>query len=309
MKIKIKLKLTICLLFIIPSITRAQTDIQMSQHMFNRTTYNPAATGASRYVNIYGYWRDQWQGFTGAPQTMYLTANSYFETMKSGLGLVLMKDKIGFERNLIFKLSYAYHVYISSRSYISLGINAGVLSRNIDWAKKQLSNPDPNLPDEMENKWTSDFDFGIEYNMERFTAGLSLTHLNRTANKATYSDMGHHFYGYVKYKFGMGVDFELTPALFAQNSKKSTHIEGNLLLHYRNKAWIGASYRMDEKLSSEAVVGIIGIDLIDFLRIGYSFDYNIGPIGSNSNNTHEIMLGIRIDRPKKIYSRSPRFFE
>lgn len=121
--------------------------------------------------------------------------------------------------------------------------------------------------------------------------------------------MGHHFYGYVKYKLGLGIDFELTPALFAQNSKKSTHIEGNLLLHYRNKAWIGTSYRMDEKLNSEAVVGIIGIDLIDFLRIGYSFDYNIGPINAYSNNTHEIMLGIRLDKPKKIYSRSPRFFE
>ncbi|MDR2653338.1 MAG: type IX secretion system membrane protein PorP/SprF [Prevotellaceae bacterium] len=304
-----KVKLIIFLTLIIPIKTIAQTDIQTSQHMFNRTTYNPSVTGASQYINIYGHWRDQWQGFSEAPQTMYLTANRYFKEIKSGLGIAAIKDKIGFERNMLFKLSYAYHVYLSSNSYLSLGFSAGVLNRNIDWTKKQITDPDPNLPNEMENKWTANFDFGIEYNMERFTVGLSVTHLNRSAKSATYNNMGHHFYGYVKYKFELGADFELTPALFAQNSKKSTHLEGNLLLHYRNRAWIGASYRMDEKLNSESVVGIIGIDLMDFLRIGYSFDYNIGHIGKYSNNTHEIMLGIRLARVQKVYARSPRFFE
>jgi type IX secretion system PorP/SprF family membrane protein len=277
--------------------------------MFNRTTYNPASTGASRYINIYGHWRDQWQGFSGAPQTMYFTANAYFQNMRSGLGLVVIKDKIGFEQSMSFKLSYAYHVHLTSSSYLSLGLNAGILNRNIDWTKKQIEQPDPTLPSETENKWRADFDFGVEYNMERFTAGVSLTHLHRTATDATSINVGHHFYGYVKYKFGLGVDFDLVPALFAQNSKKSTHMESNLILFYRNKAWIGASYRVDDKFKSESIVGIVGIDLMDFLRISYSFDYNIGAIGKVANNTHEIMLGIRLARPQKIYAKSPRFFE
>jgi type IX secretion system PorP/SprF family membrane protein len=277
--------------------------------MFNRTTYNPAVTGASRYVNVYGHWRYQWQGFKGAPRTMYFSANSYFKEINSGLGLVAINDKIGFERNMTFKLSYAYHVYVSSDSYISLGISGGVLNKNIDWDKKQVTEPDPDLPTGKENKLTADFDFGVEYNMERFTLGLSVTHLNRTAHKSAYNNMGHHFYGYVKYKFVLGVDFDLVPALFVQNSKKSTHMEGNVLLYYRNRAWIGASYRVNDKFNSESVVGIAGIDLMNSLRISYSFDYNIGQIGKYSNNTHEIMLGIRFNRPQRVYSKSPRFFE
>jgi type IX secretion system PorP/SprF family membrane protein len=304
-----KIKLIIFLTLVATVTAFAQNDIQASQHMFNRTMYNPAVTGASKYINFYGNWRDQWQGFDEAPQTIYFTASGYFKEIKSGFGMVAIKDKIGFERNMVFKLSYAYHVYLSSSAYLSLGISVGVLNRNIDWEKKQTVEPDPNLPSELENKWSANFDFGIEYNMERFTAGLSVTHLSKIANKANYRNMGHHFYGYVKYKFGLGVDFELTPSLFAQNSRKSTHIEGNLLLHYRSKAWIGASYRMDEKLSSESVVGMVGIDLMNFLRIGYSFDYNIGQIGEYSNNTHEIMLGIRLSRPNKYNPKSPRFFE
>jgi type IX secretion system PorP/SprF family membrane protein len=279
--------------------------------MFNRTTYNPASTGASRYINIYGHWRDQWQGFSGAPQTMYITAHSYFPELKSGLGVVAVNDKIGFEKNMLFKLSYAYHIKLASDSYISLGLSAGVLNRNIDWLQAVPGGGDVShtIPKEPENKWTADFDFGVEYNRERLTLGLSVTHLNRTADEAVYTNMGHHFYGYVKYKLGLGVDFDLVPALFAQNSKKSTHIESNLLLHYRNKAWVGVSYRVDDKIKSESVITMLGLDLLDFLRVGYSFDYNIGEIGESANNTHEIMLGIRINRPQKVYGKSPRFFE
>jgi type IX secretion system PorP/SprF family membrane protein len=306
----IQIKIIMILILILPVITFGQTDIQSSQHMFDRITYNPASTGASRYINIYGHLRDQWQGFNGGPQTMYLTGHAYSPNLKSGIGLIIVKDKLGdLEHNSLLKISYAYHLYLTQNSYLSLGLNAGILNKNIDWVKKQLEEPDSNLPNYVEDKIVADFDFGMEYNMENFTAGVSVTHLTRKRDKQPGSAMIRHFYGYVKYKLVLGVDFDLEPALFAQNNKKSTHIEGNMLLHYRNKAWIGASYRMDEKLDSESVVVMAGIDLMDFLRIGYSFDYNIGQIGKYANNTHEVMLGIRLHRPQKIYSKSPRFFE
>jgi type IX secretion system PorP/SprF family membrane protein len=299
--------LTVILIFSVLSLI-GQTDIQMSQHMLNRTTYNPASTGASRYVNIYGHWRDQWQGFgDAAPHTIFLTAHSYFNELKSGFGIIALKDQIGFERSMMFKIAYAYHVHLTSNSYISLGLNGGLLNRHIDWDKSTI----PELTG-IESRWTADFDFGIEYNVERFTAGLSLTHLSKTAERATYGDMGHHYYGYLKYKFPISFDLEIVPSVFAQNSKKSTHMEINTLLYYRSKAWIGGSYRMDDKFESESVVGIAGIDISNKFRLSYSFDYNIGKTGkknAHANNTHEIMLGIRLSRPQHIYAKTPRFFE
>jgi type IX secretion system PorP/SprF family membrane protein len=244
---------------------------------------------------------------------MFLTAHSYFNELKSGFGIVALKDQLGYERNMLFKIAYAYHVHLSSNSYISLGLNGGVLNRYLDYTKAKPSDPAaPTIPTEPVNKWTADFDFGVEYNMERFTIGVSLTHLNRTSDEAAFNNMGHHFYGYVKYKFPISFDLELVPSLFAQNSKQSTHLEGNVLLYYRNKAWIGASYRVDDKFESESVVGIIGIDLLSKFRLSYSFDYNVGKLKDRdvgSNNTHEIMLGIRISRPQHIYAKTPRFFE
>ena len=291
-----------------------QTDIQMSQHMLNRTTYNPASTGASRYINIYGHWRDQWQGFGSyAPQTIFLTAHSYFNELKSGFGIVAVKDKLGFERNMLFKVAYAYHVHLTSNSYISLGLNGGVLNRYVDWTKARPGEDGGStIPTEPTNKWTADFDFGLEYNMERLTVGASVTHLNHTADEATYNNMGHHFYGYLKYKFPISFDFELVPALCAQNSKNSTHLEASALLYYRNSAWIGAGFRADEKFEAESLVGIVGFDLMNKFRLSYSFDYNLGKLKEDdvrTNNTHEVMLGIRLSRPQHIYAKTPRFFE
>jgi type IX secretion system PorP/SprF family membrane protein len=194
-------------------------------------------------------------------------------------------------------------------------LNGGVLNRHFDWQNTVLPDKDGQpvpVPTEPKNNWTADFDFGIEYNMERLTVGASVTHLNRTADEATHINMGHHFYGYVKYKFSLGFDFDLVPALFAQNSKKSTHLEVSTLLFYRNTAWIGAGYRCDEKFESESVVGIVGLDINNTFRIGYSFDYNVAKLKTKDagmNNTHEIMLGIRLSRPQHIYAKTPRFFE
>jgi len=290
-----------------------QTDIQMSQHMLNRTTYNPASTGASRYINIYGHWRDQWVGFPDAPTTIFLTAHGYFSEMKSGFGIIALKDNVGYEDNLMFKLAYAYHIHFSSNSYLSLGLNGGILNRRIDWRKAVTAERDEGtIPTELESKLRADFDFGIEYNMERFTVGLSATHINHTADEAKNGDMGHHFYGYLKYIFSLNFDFDLVPSLFAQNSKKSTHLELSTLLYYRNRAWIGGGYRCDEKFDSESVVGILGIDLSNKFRLSYSFDYNIGKIGNkdvSTRNTHEVMLGIRLARPMNVYAKTPRFFE
>jgi type IX secretion system PorP/SprF family membrane protein len=171
-----------------------------------------------------------------------------------------------------------------------------VVNKNVEWNYAIEQEQDNILPTEPECKWKADFDFGLEYNTERFQAGLSVRHLSKRANDAHRINMGQHFYGYLRYNFPRKNNFSLSATAFAQNSKKSTHIESNLVLFYRRTMWVGAGYRCDEKLEPESLVGMIGVNLLGFLKLGYSFDFNIGKIGKYSNNTHEIMLGIKISR-------------
>ena len=53
-----------------PLISTAQNDIQLSQQLFNRVYYNPAAAGASQYINGILFARQQWVGFPQAPRTL-----------------------------------------------------------------------------------------------------------------------------------------------------------------------------------------------------------------------------------------------
>jgi hypothetical protein len=78
----------------------------MSQHIFNRSLYNPASTEISGDINIFGHWRDQWQGWYGAPRTVAMSANGYIPSWKLGLGLMILNDKLGLEHDIQCKFTY-----------------------------------------------------------------------------------------------------------------------------------------------------------------------------------------------------------
>ena len=75
-------------------------------------------------------------------------------------------------------------------------------------------------------------------------------------------------------------------------------------MYYGGKFWAGASYRY-----KESIVGLIGVDITQNIRIGYSYDYNSGAIKSYSSGSHEILLLGSFNLQKSsIPSKSPRFF-
>lgn len=289
---------------------RAQTDIQLSQHMFNRMNYNPAVTGASDYVNISGYIRDQWAGWEGAPKSQMLTVHNYFDAFRSGLGLVILHDAIGLEKSVNAKINYAYHVYLSRDSYLSLGLGIGVLYRFFD---RQQILPDDihdeELPMDIENKTYADFDFGMEFNYRHFRAGISITHLTRSAKENSVLVAGRHFYSFLRYKFPVAFRWELEPSVFVQVNKMFVHSEINVLVHYNRRFWYGTSFRVDRSMKPESIVPMAGIDISPSFRVGYSYDVNLGNLRNYSEGTHEIVVGIRIRKDRYRYSKSPRFFE
>ena len=85
-------------------------------------------------------------------------------------------------------------------------------------------------------------------------------------------------------------------------------MEANLMAFYQKRYWLGAAYRVSEKFKGESVVGMLGLYITDFLRLGYAYDLNVGNIGSYSSGSHEIMLGFRIKPQTRSYNKTPRLF-
>lgn len=310
-------KALVLLLALLPMWVYGQTDIQMSQQLFSRINYNPAATGASNYVNMFLLARQQWVGFNDAPRTQVFNAHNYFENIRSGVGLTINNDKLGLMNNINAKLAYAYHIHFGdNKSYLSLGLSGGILYKKFDWSKaiaEQQNDPTLESYRDKKNQLSPDFDFGIEFNTEKFQIGVSTTHLNnitKEVDKINLLQSNRHIYAYSKYIFDLNREWKLVPTVMAINNQNTFSFEGNAMAYYKERFWFGASYRMSEEGKSESLIGIVGLFVTDFLRLGYSYDFNVGALKSYSSGTHEIMLSVRLSKGDSYGGRkSPRFFE
>jgi type IX secretion system PorP/SprF family membrane protein len=83
---------------------------------------------------------------------------------------------------------------------------------------------------------------------------------------------------------------ELLPSVFAFSDGKVIQLTITSLVRYNKKLWGGVSYR-----AGDALIGIIGLELFNGIRIGYSYDYTISDIGKTSSGSHEFMINYCFD--------------
>ena len=278
------------------SVSFGQQDPQFSQNMFNRLYPNPASAGTNEAICGTLIYRDQWDKFGGGPKTAVFGVESPVEVLHGGLGLSVLSDKPLNQKNLNIKLAYSYHLDLGSGK-LGIGLDAGLLQRGYGNDFNAIDPDDPLVKSGTGSKF--DLGAGLYYKSDKFYVGASATHL--TGGKIEYTDDAKvevvpHFY------FMGGVDFDLTPSLklkpslFIKSDAKETQADINANLHIKDKVWIGASYRLQD-----AIVLMAGINIIENLRLGYSYDITTSKLKGYHSGTHEIMLGYcYVIKPKVI---------
>ncbi|MCX6262018.1 MAG: type IX secretion system membrane protein PorP/SprF, partial [Bacteroidia bacterium] len=84
--------------------------------------------------------------------------------------------------------------------------------------------------------------------------------------------------------------FELLPSVFVYSDGKVLQASINALVRYNKKVWGGVSYR-----AGDALIGMIGFELYNGVRIGYSYDFTLSDIRKTSNGSHEFMVNYCFD--------------
>jgi type IX secretion system PorP/SprF family membrane protein len=199
-------------------------------------------------------------------------------------------------------------------SYLSFGLGGGILYKNLDVNRltpEMLNDPTIDTYRGRANKVNGDFDFGVEYNMEKFQIGASVTHLNVSPIKIDNLQSGRHIYFYTKYTFNLDLDWKLAPSFVTHMSAwPIMQLDLHTLATYKERFWFGLSLRSNDAFELESLVGIVGLYVTDFLGLGYSYDINLGPIGKYTSGSHEISLRFRIGRGEGYGGvKTPRFFE
>ena len=279
----------------------SQQDPLSSHYMFNTMTYNPGIAGTSGMICATALNRQQWVGFKGAPSTTVFNFSapvSLFK-IKSGVGLLIENDNIGFDKDINLSAVYSYLMELG-QGKLGIGISLGMLNKtlNPDW---QIPNgdgftppdQDPLIPGNKESFVAFDAGFGLYYRADKYYVALSATHLTQPKIKFTKGlpYISRHYYLTAGYTVQLpNPSFELLPSVFAFSDGKVIQFTATSLLRYNKKIWGGVSYR-----AGDAITGLVGFELYNGIRIGYAYDFPMSDIRKTTSGSHEFMVNYCFD--------------
>jgi type IX secretion system PorP/SprF family membrane protein len=284
----------------------SQQDPVTSQYMFNTLTYNPAIAGTSGLVCVTALNRQQWTGFEGAPSTTVFTVGAPVSLFKRkhGIGLVIESDNVGFNKDLDLSAVYSYLLDLNIGK-LGIGINLGIMNKTLeptwyipDGDDFTPPDQDPLIPVNKENFIAFDAGIGLYLLADKYYAALSVTHLNQPKIKYTKEGeddvttyVSRHYYLTAGYDIQLAnPSFELLPSVFSYSDGKIIQFNITSLVRYNKKVWGGVSYR-----AGDALIGIVGFELYNGLRIGYAYDFPLSDIRKSTSGSHEFLVNYCFD--------------
>ena len=294
------------ILLLIPLGLAGQLTPVTSQYVLNPLSINPAYAGNRGALNIAAFYRRQWAGIPGAPETMTLAADAPFLDSKLGLGFSITNDKIGVTKETHFLTNYSYKINMDKGS-LSLGLGAGLITTNTAWSDLVVLDPgDENYLTNSRVFVVPDFTFGAYYLNQNYFAGLSIPKLlgykfNYDKNRYTLMvNPGKYNYllnaGYV---YTLNQKIKLFPStLITISPGEKLLFDLNAYVSLNDRIWAGVSYRNGRSLGA-----LCQFAINNQFRVAYTYDFDFGKLGQYSNGSHEIM--IRYEFHYKVNAVSP----
>jgi type IX secretion system PorP/SprF family membrane protein len=296
-----KLNIAFLFLILISKPVFSQQDPLSSHYMFNTLTYNPGIAGTSGMICATALNRQQWVGFTGAPSTTVFNVSAPVTLfkIKSGLGLLIESDNVGFDKDINVSASYSY-LMDAGPGKLGIGINLGMLNKTLtpNWQIPSgdaftPASGDPLIPENKESYVAFDAGLGLYYKADKYYAAFSVTHINQPKIKFTKGTpyISRHYYLTAGYTLQLpNPSLELIPSVFAFSDGKAAQVTVTSLLRYNKKVWGGVSYR-----AGDALIGMVGFELYNGVRIGYAYDFTLSDVRKNSSGSHEFMVNYCFD--------------
>ncbi|MGC1392158.1 MAG: type IX secretion system membrane protein PorP/SprF [Bacteroidales bacterium] len=297
------------ILVLIPINVSGQLYPVTSQYVLNPLLINPAYAGNKGALDIAAFYRRQWVGITGAPETMTLAADAPLLDSKVGLGLIITSDKLGVTKETHIQSDYSYKINMGTGS-LSFGLGAGIVATNTAWSDLVALDPgDENYLTNSRVFVAPDFNAGAYFSVKNCYGGLSIPKLigykfNYDKNKYTLIfNPGH--YNYLincGYRFNLTQQIKLLPStLVTVTPGEKLLIDLNAYVSLNDKIWTGVSYH-----SSRSLGVLFQCALSNQIRFAYTYDFDFGSLGHYSNGTHEVML--RYEFRYKVNAVSPLTF-
>jgi len=289
-----------------------QQDPKLSQNMFLIPVFNPGAMGQSDKICALASFRNQWAGFPEAPVVTTFTAHAPFNLLgrSHGAGINLMNDNVALNNDLFASLSYSYKIDIGG-GLLGIGLSLGLANHSFDPSNLNGADViditgDDAIPQNAASMFGFDAGLGAFYSTDKLYFGVSTTHLNQTSfdfpEELAEARLIRHYYLNGGYNIQLSNPMlELMPSFMLQTDGRDNHIYLNTNLRYNKRFWGGVSYSV-----GGAVSALFGIELLNGIRVGYSYDIELSPLFKYSSGSHEITVRYCFDLS---LDKSPQKYE
>ncbi|AKD56797.1 PorP/SprF family type IX secretion system membrane protein [Spirosoma radiotolerans] len=299
---------------------RAQQDKMFSQYMFNMMALNPAYAGSRDVLSMSALYRNQWAGLPGAPQTATFTADMPLNNERVGVGLQLYGDKAGVIQETGAFASYAFRIKVGAKSTLALGLQAGASSYQANLTEVKTSpdgQVDPAFASNI-SKILPNFGTGIYLSNDRTYLSISVPRLIK--NKLSEYNVGdlrsvQARQAYLAAGFVVGISpvVKMKPSFLVKYAENAPlGFDANINFWFADRIALGASIRRNQfsswtKYTTDAVVGLLEIQLTDQFRFGYAYDRTMSNLQSVAPSSHEIMIRYELGFGKNRIL-TPRYF-
>jgi type IX secretion system PorP/SprF family membrane protein len=294
-----KKHILIVFLIMLTGTAHGQQQPVQSLYMFDQTLLNPAYTGMHVQMSATFINRNQWVNFPGAPVTQTFSLHSSFFDARVGGGMIFTRDKIGIHQDYGVFFNYAYHLPVSRKGKLSMGLQGGFNHLSSDYNMLTIRDlTDPNLQGRL-TKMNPNFGAGLFYYTGDFFAGFSVPYLlenNIVDVEGVLSEakQSRNYYVHGGYTFRPNPNLMIKPfALMRMVEGSPFGWDANMTVVYKEIISLGTSYR-----SNDALVFLFELMLVQNLHMGYAYDYTLSEIRQYSNGSHELMLNYRFKIPR-----------
>ncbi len=290
------------ILMVTTYVSFGQIDPQYTNNMFYKLSVNPGYAGAEDAISGTLLNRYQWSGFEGAPKTLVFSVDAAIDAFGApgGIGVNVISDEFGFYKNTWVNFNYSYKV-TTALGTLGLGVSPGIYNFNInpEWSVPEgeiytQAESDPAVPNAESSQITFDAGFGAYLYTNKYYAGFSITHLNQGEVKfdetsTAFLTRTYYLSGGYNIKLSDPL-FEVRPSFFFKSDIATWQLDLNANVVYNDKFWGGISYRVQD-----AIALLMGMELFNGMRIGYSFDLVTSALKSGGFASNEFFVSYSID--------------
>lgn len=280
-----------------------------SQYLVEGLYINPAYAGTREALSFSVSGRKRMLGFEGEYTLGSFSLHAPLKKDRIALGFSVNQLSYGATSQTSLFSYYAFHIKTAKGRW-SMGLKAGVDMVSHDYSGIITNDPDVVFEVGQESFVMPNAGAGVYYSSDKIFAGVAvpalLTYKVDTATLEYKFSPDISYYDILASAGGLitfSENLKFKPSVMMKYSLSNSlrlDLNGNFII--ADVLWLGGSWRLGES----AVVGIVEVQITPQVKLGYSYDYNLGILSSFIGGTHEVAL--RFDLNRRVNASSPRYF-